>query len=486
MHRKRVPYYSNLTILPRTNETYISIKMDLFCDVCHVIDPQTGNVTKKSTKMCKNEGKSFCGKPHITLEFLDAYLYFTCSLQSLCDAFSFEVRQGLKKAEQHFNIVYNYAKDKGYLETLNFEYFIQKSYLPYDLWLEKTSQNFLALESLPPRESWGNVFWEKGKIIDKESYDFAQKIWTGLAEYYAIRAQKMTMKLYINFYLELDVLILCQLVHSLSDHFFKIYKRDLSHYVSLPSFSQACFLTDLEAKGKRVELLQNSSHCDFFKRHLLGGICTLGKSRLVETNRPDVPGYDSDKNMSVLSYYDVNGLYSSVMCYPIAESNYYLMSADEISTLFDEITIHKSYERWTDRYYKKEICPRTKDEILVGLSLRVKVQLVGREEQDRHDSFPLFPCRRNIPSSDLSPFQREMNKRLGRSTDRSSKLILDLYDKETTVDYRYLQFALRRGYRLVAILQAMTYVQSAFISDYITKNAELRKNATSKIEGSLF
>ena len=51
MHRKRVPYYSNLTILPRTNETYISIKMDLFCDVCHVIDPQTGNVTKKSTKI---------------------------------------------------------------------------------------------------------------------------------------------------------------------------------------------------------------------------------------------------------------------------------------------------------------------------------------------------------------------------------------------------------------------------------------------------
>ena len=490
MYQRRRPFHSKLTVLPRTNETYISIKVTLFCESCHVMDGET--IRNKSRQMKKSQGignsSGYCGSPHIVIEFLDSYLYFNTSLQSLCDSFSHEVKQGIKSAEKHFHIVYDYVKNKGYLETMDFNFFIQKSYLPYDQWTSEEHESFLARKSLPLRESWKNVFWKKDEILDEKSYNFAQKIWAGLAKYYTKRGEEMTMRQYIFFYLELDVLILSQLQHSLSDYFFTIYKRDLNHYVSLPSFSNACFLTDLEKKGEKIELLQNELHSTFFRRHLIGGISVLGPKRILTSNRPDAPGFNPNKNMSVLTYVDINSLYSTTMKYPLAQSHYYLMSETEIQVLFTEIVENNCFLHWTDNYYKTEICPESGREIFIGLSLRVEVRLKpGREYHDKFDSFPLFPTRRVISDNELSPIQQKMNKELNRKGEQSQKIILDLTDKkDCTIDYRYLKFSLQNGYELVSIKQAMTYRQSAFINDYIDKNMFLRKHSKSKAEGSLY
>ena len=301
-------FHEKVTILPKTAETYISVSVHLACSECHMFDHETGKVRRRKKIISEFTGKSVrgCGKAHIVIDFLDAYRYFSVSLQKLSDSFSAEVKKGLIAADKHYHILYPYLERLGYLKYMDFSLAYCKGVFPYQLWMTD-SADFLASRSLPPRERWTNAFWADNEIIDPESYEFAQRVWNSLAAFYRDRGIDMTMRHYARFYLQIDTLLLAQLLCSLSEYYREIYKRDLLSFVSLPSFANAIFLGGLEAKGQRIELPSSHEVSDFFRRGLIGGVVTLGDERIVEANRPDMPDYRADEALKVISYFDVNG-----------------------------------------------------------------------------------------------------------------------------------------------------------------------------------
>ena len=170
---------------------------------------------------------------------------------------------------------------------------------------------------------------------------------------------------------------------------------------------------------------------------------------------------------------------------PLALGGYRPLTREEMNNLHKNI--NEGCIDWTDDFYRQETCPATGKVINYGLALRISVEIEdAARNHDRLDSFPLFPEKISLTEADLSPFQRRLNKKLNVKH-ISEKILLTLAPKsDCTVDYRYLQFSLRLGYRVVHIKEAYEYRQSPFLAPYIEKNCELRRKSSNQACGSLF
>ena len=100
-----------------------------------------------------------------------------------------------------------------------------------------------------------------------------------------------------------------------------------------------------------------------------------------------------------------------------------------------------------------------------------------------HSDFPLAPHNLEITHDMLSPYAKSFQK----SSYKSQKLCQTFLPKSKyVVDLRNLRFYMEKGMVLDKVHRVIQFTQSRFLSSYIDKNTELRKNAKSSFEKDLF
>ena len=97
----------------------------------------------------------------------------------------------------------------------------------------------------------------------------------------------------------------------------------------------------------------------FFKDNLIGGICSVGAHRVCYANRPDIEGYNPSKPIKVLSFYDINSLYSFCMMKALPLKQFRWLSSAEITKLYNDIITHSAHNDWNEAFYRQEVCPVT-------------------------------------------------------------------------------------------------------------------------------
>ena len=264
-----------------------------------------------------------------------------------------------------------------------------------------------------------------------------------------------------DIYVESDVLIL----HDIGEHFRKLcletYGLDPFHYITLPSFSWDACLKFTQAK---LEQLTDIDMYCMLEQGCRGGISVISH-RSAEANNPYLDEFDETIPTSYLMYYDVNNLYGAAMTDHLPVRNFHWLTTEEIS-LVD----------WGGHAADDP----------TGYVLEVDLEYPS-ELHDDHDDYPLAPEHINITDDMISPFCTKLKKDLNLTSQNYTKLAPNLMSKKNyIIHYRNLQFYVRKGMKVTKIHRVIAFEQEAWIKPYVELNTELRKNAKSDFEKSLF
>ena len=485
LYKKRTPFHYKISVIPLTMENYLCIKIQVFCDKCHIIDKQTGVMSY---------GTQRCHKRHITVIITDARKYWNTSLDSLIDSYSYEVQRGEKLAQDVFPLYHKFLNNMGLLSFIDFNLAIQKQFFPYDHWtvtqeeLDQGTDSFLARTCLPPRAEWKNSFWKDDEILGEREYNCAQRTWNDLSQFYASRGETMTMRQYTFYYNISDVLLLSDILSSASNRYFELFQLEILAFPSLASFSQSIFMNILQREKLSIELITDPDIYLMAKNACVGGLVGTGEHRLISCNNPLLPDYDKKKPITILKHWDVNGLYTSSMkFYSMPRGKYRLLDENEIKKMFIDITQNHSYKQWGDEGYRSEIDPISGNRIHFGFTIELTVTLISDSYKERYADLPLFEEKRSIPPTWLSPYQKKLYAELGRKLpDKTTRIMLTLHEKTVTCDFRYLRFALQLGgYRVVSIKRVIEFELYPFMRSYMEEFIKMRKNSKTKVEDQM-
>lgn len=118
-----------------------------------------------------------------------------------------------------------------------------------------------------------------------------------------------------------------------------------------------------------------------------------------------------------------------------------------------------------------------------------------KELHDQHADYPLAPEKRRITDEELSPYAKQLWKKLNGLTEdeklppRSSveKLITSLEDKLNYVsDYRIIKLYHRLGMKIKKIHRVLSFPQEPWMKSYIEFNTEQRKKASSTFQQNFY
>ena len=106
---------------------------------------------------------------------------------------------------------------------------------------------------------------------------------------------------------------------------------------------------------------------------------------------------------------------------------------------------------------------------------------------ETHNDLPLAPESYSVPVADMPPYQCSLIEKLRPSGVEGKKLVPNLQPKTRYVlHYRNLQQYVRLGLRVTKFQRALKFRQSPWMTPYITKNTELRKQATTDFHKDLY
>jgi hypothetical protein len=308
------------------------------------------------------------------------------------------------------------------------------------------SHRFLET-SLPPKDCFYSKLNEQG-ISDVE-YCKAQTIWNTFA--------CKTLHDYHDIYLKSDVLLLSDVFEAFRLMSLNKYKLDPVHYYTLPSLSWDALLKLTKVK---LDLISDPEIYLFLENNIRGGVSMISK-RYAKANNPFVDGYDETKPNTWLVYLDANNLYGYSMQQSLPQSNFRFLSDEEISqldldTVADESS--KGYILEVDMAYPKEL-------------------------HDSHNCYPLAPEKLKIKPEMLFQYSKELSD--GKIF--MEKLVPNLMDKTSYVlHYRNLKLYKRYGLKVTKIHRVLEFTQSAWMSNYIQMNTNMRKMAKSEFEKSFY
>ena len=101
----------------------------------------------------------------------------------------------------------------------------------------------------------------------------------------------------------------------------------------------------------------------------------------------------------------------------------------------------------------------------------------------KFESYPIFFTNQKVHYSDLSSYQKKMVKDLKCKPDACNRLLAHLYPiTSSPLDYRLLQWYLKKGVALKGISTIISYTQTYFVKDQVDFNAEKRRQATYSFE----
>ena len=419
---------SGVNVLNTNSQTTMLLKMD------------------KYTKVRVLHGKEYKQRK-ISFHVKDSLQIMSSSLDSLL--------RNLPHDEKAYQLDYIHrtykdidTKDEGMLDLL-----LGKGVFPYSYF---DSPNKLREPALPRKELWYDCLRQGD--IQQDDYDKACKVWNIL--------QCKTFKDYHDFYLNMDVLGLADVLQAQRKNLHTTHKLDICHYCSLPSFSyDAWLLQQREDDSAPMKSLTDPELYELFEDQKRGGFTCAVKRHCKANNkhtRGDSKGKDGDK---WLLYIDANNLYGWAMCKKLPYSDF---QWEDIRSLEDTEEMIAEYN--------------PEDEI--GYVLEVDLEYPS-SLHDKHWDFPLAPYNRTVRDEELSDYQKIVLGDEKHAEDR--KLIADFKDRvKQTYNIEYLQFLLRQGLKLTKVHRIASFKQDYIMKPYIDKNSALRAQAKNDFEKDLY
>ncbi|KAK3910146.1 Peptide methionine sulfoxide reductase MsrA 2, partial [Frankliniella fusca] len=294
--------------------------------------------------------------------------------------------------------------------------------------------------SLPPRECFRNDL--NGQDVSESDYARALNVF-----------KMFNMKNlwdYHDLYLMTDTLLLACVMETYRKLTLQYFNLDVVYYYSGPGF---CWDAALLFTGQELELLTELSDHMKWEKAIRGGVSSVN-CRLIEANNPYVKDtYEPQKDHIYAMHLDANNLYGCAMTRALPVGGFRYLTKSEIQEL-DIMNINDNddtgYLFEVDLIYPSDI-------------------------HDWHNDFPLAPEHKMIELYDLP--KRASTK----------KLIPNLYDKERYCVYgSTLKLYLSLGIELEEIHSVMAFDQKPWLAPFINFNTEMRKQATSDFQKSLW
>ena len=231
-----------------------------------------------------------------------------------------------------------------------------------------------------------------GEHISDEGYNHAKNVREEL--------KCKTMGDYHNLYLKSDVLILADVFENFRKTDKKYYNLDPAHYYSCLGFAWDAMLKMI---GINLELITDIDMYLMVEIGLRDGVSYIA-NRYSKPNNKYLSDYDKNKGSSYLMYLDANNLYGWAMSQPLPTGRFKWLKEDKWDDIFKNKE-RKGYFIDCDLEYPKEL-------------------------HYLHNDFPLAPEKLIVQDDCLSTFCKNLKEKFGLASDKTTKLIPTLFNKE--------------------------------------------------------
>ena len=377
--------------------------------------------------------------------FLDSCEFLQSSLDTVVESVKLSKRSTQTELVSSFPLLLQYVG--GNKEKYN--QLSKKGVLCYEYidGMEK-----LREKELPSRSKFYDHL--KQKEISREEYARAKTVWKTM--------KCQCLEDYLRVYLMCDVLLLADCFENFRKVCFKNFSLDPARFLSLPHMAWHALLLHT---GVEIEIVPSADMYFFIKRGIRGGVASIMHRFVDGINIPEMgEKYMPNKPRKEIASFDCTNLYGLALCKSLPLKNYRWLSELEISTLKTE---------YISEYSK------------IGYILSVDLEY-PKGLHEEHDMFPLCPEKVNIPPSEWSNFNLLRGADLGdfKSTE---KLIPHLKDRHDYVIHgEHLKFCLKHGLVLKKIRKVLAFDQSHWLAPFVNFVTELRKNASSEFEDSIW
>ena len=376
-------------------------------------------------------------KPVYGICFNDSYSFLSSPLSSLADA--------LKKSNHGFHILKEQMNKLGYSSSV-IDKCTSKGVFPYSY---ISSHEKLQETCLPSKEYFFNDL--KDEHISDEDYNFAVNLFN--------EAGCANIAEYMVLYLSVDILLLAEVFENFRNIIFEEYGLDACTFVTAPSLALQCALYQSKI---RIDLLEDLDIFTLFETSIRGGLVTT-VTGYEEFNTPDTPLYDKNKPVKTGIMIDFNSLYPTCIVEELPYSGFYELNETEIENLnIEKVDIHGEYA-----YV-----------LLIDFS-------IPDEVKRRTDDLPLALTHKAPLYDEMSKYSQNLYDKF-RIKNLKSKKLIACHESQTNylIALPLLQLYIELGIIITKVSRVFRFNQKNFLSGFINKNIELRKNSTSQCASS--
>lgn len=348
----------------------------------------------------------------LKLRFIDSYKFLPSSLSILTE--------NLQKE--------NLIETKKVVPAEKLNLVLRKGIFPYD-YIDSLSR--FDETALPAREKFYNTLLECE--TSQEDYDHAKKVWMEMGF--------KTLGQYSDFYVKLDVTLLCDIMEEFRKTCLAAYGLDPLHCYTSPGLAWQAMLKETKCK---LQLLTDVDMILMVESGIRGGL-TQCVTKYVKANNKHLPNYNSNEESIYLAYFDANNLYGLAMSMPLPYGNFKWKNPQDI---LDITSLSKHGN--------------------VGYILDCDFEY-PENLHDHHYDLPL------LPESLIPP------------EGKHKKLLTTLNNKERYVAHFWtVQQAIQLGLKVTKIHRVLEFSQSCWLKPYIVSNTNKRTASSSAFQKDFF
>ncbi|XP_069161320.1 uncharacterized protein [Procambarus clarkii] len=310
-----------------------------------------------------------------------------------------------------------------------------------------SSMSVLDEPQLPSRDKFYNTL--KDEELSETDYKQALEIFD--------LAKCRNIGEYLLLYLKVDTGLLADVFTVWRDTMLALYKLDISHYISLPSFAWDAFL--LKSKVQ-LDVVSDPMLYDLLRRNLRGGFTSVTRQYTNVENRHT--GLDLGEDSSYIIYLDFNSLYGACMTELLPRGGIRKLTHDERDVLLEQ-------------GLENIPCDGSKGYWVLCDTLQVRPEVARYT-----DELPLVLSHTCITEEHISPYSKNILTEESRGLPKNNtKLIAShLPQKDYLVSLDLLQLLMRIGLEVAKVHDIYEFEQESYLKDFIETN--VRERASTK------
>ncbi|XP_045600643.2 uncharacterized protein [Procambarus clarkii] len=310
-----------------------------------------------------------------------------------------------------------------------------------------SSMSVLDEPRLPSRDKFYNTL--KDEELSEKEYKQALEIFD--------LAQCHNIGEYLILYLKVNTGLLADVFTVWRDTLLTLYKLDISHYISLPSFAWDAFL--LKSKVE-LDVVSDPLLYDLLCRNLRGGFTSVTRQYTNVENQHT--GSEPSDDSSYIIYLDFNSLYGVCMTE--------LLPRGGIRKL-----THNERDIMIERGLENIACDGPK-----GYWVLCDTVQVSPEVARYTDELPLVLSHACITEDQISTYSKNIltEERRGLPKNNTKLIASHLPQKDYLVSLDLLQLLMQIGLEVAKVHDIYEFDQEAYLKDFIETN--VRERATTK------